>query len=84
MKRPPPARASTVPAHIAALAGVRAGKLHDPGAKADPFRQSGEKRERRHGIGTVRLRAPDRIVAKFLGPLHQLHRDIEMRFGIAD
>ena len=84
MKRPPPASASTVAADMAALAGVRAGELHDGGAELDALRLAGEVRQRRDRVRAVGLRRPHRVVAERLGALHELDGNVEGGTGIAE
>ena len=60
------------------------GQLHDPGAELDAAGVRRQEGERRHGVRTVGLGRPHRVVAQLLGALHELHRNVDMGAGIAD
>ena len=70
----PPERWSSVIAAIAVAAGVRARHLHDAGAELDPLGVRAPPRERRQGVGAVRLGGPHRVEAEPLGLLDRLER----------
>src|SRR5207247_4419898 len=84
MTRPPPARASTVPAAIAAEAGGRAASCMMPVPEADALRQRGQVGERRDRIGAVRLRRPHGVEAETLGEEHRVDGKPQLRSRIAD